>query len=255
MVELRADLVAALTGLISGIVLSVPVGPINLTIMNEGVRRGFRWALLIGMGATTMEVIYCAIAFTGFAAFFEGGWIKAAMEVFSFAFILFLGMKFLLARTVVAPLHISNAADRIEERIEERLHPRSAFTTGMVRVAGNVGVLLFWIILAANFMSRGWVKPAWDSKLACVAGVAIGTGSWFIGLSWGVSRGHGRFSERTLLHIEQFSGIILLTIALIHGGNIAWQLGKNRVHMWDSHETTNGTGVHIGGPGQSGTPK
>ncbi|MGC8990412.1 MAG: LysE family transporter, partial [Verrucomicrobiia bacterium] len=82
--EVRADLAAALTGLISGIVLSVPVGPINLTIMNEGVRRGFRWALLIGMGATTMEVIYCTIAFTGFAAFFEAGWIKAVMEVFSF---------------------------------------------------------------------------------------------------------------------------------------------------------------------------
>lgn len=33
---------AGLTGFISGLLLSVPVGPINLTLINEGARRGFR---------------------------------------------------------------------------------------------------------------------------------------------------------------------------------------------------------------------
>src|SRR5215467_8072611 len=95
-------LLAGLTGFISGLLLSIPVGPVNLTIMNEGARRGFKWASLIGLGATLMEVIYCAIAFTGFASFFEQGYIKAAMELFSFVFMLFLGMKFLIATSVPA---------------------------------------------------------------------------------------------------------------------------------------------------------
>src|SRR6516162_4208642 len=94
---------AALTGLISGLLLSIPVGPINLTILNEGARRGFKWAALIGLGATTMEVIYCFIAFTGFASFFTRGYIKATMELCSFVFLLFLGIKFLLAQSVQAP--------------------------------------------------------------------------------------------------------------------------------------------------------
>ena len=63
MPELPPILVAGLTGLISGFVLCLPVGPVNLTIMNEGARRGFLWALMIGLGATTMEVIYCFLAF------------------------------------------------------------------------------------------------------------------------------------------------------------------------------------------------
>src|SRR3954470_14505387 len=90
-------LLAVLTGFLSGLLLSIPVGPVNLTIMNEGARRGFKWAGLIGLGATLMEVIYCAIAFRGFAAFFSRGLIKAAMELFSFVFMLFLGVKFLVA--------------------------------------------------------------------------------------------------------------------------------------------------------------
>src|SRR5438876_9469830 len=140
-------LLAALTGFLSGLLLSIPVGPVNLTIMNEGARRGFLWAFLIGMGATAMEVIYCFIAFTGFASFFSRGYVKAAMELFSFVFMLFLGVKFLLAKSVAAPTHITAATDQIEARLEEKFHPHSAFMTGLVRVMGNPGVLLFWSIL------------------------------------------------------------------------------------------------------------
>ncbi len=229
MPELPPILVAALTGFISGLLLSIPVGPINLTIINEGARRGFRWAALIGLGASVMEVIYCTIAFTGFSSFFGNRYIKAAMEVFSFAFLLFLGVKFLMAKTVSAAMHIGPAADRLEDRIEGKFHPHSAFFTGLVRVMANPGVLLFWIFLAVNFTSREWVLPTWASKFACVGGVAVGTGLWFFGLSWMVSRGHGRFSEKSLLRIEHLSGVGLLGLGLIHGVRIAWQLAKNKM--------------------------
>ena len=64
MFDLPPLLLSGLTGFLSGLLLSIPVGPINLTIMNEGARRGFKWAALIGLGAVVMEVIYCTFAFT-----------------------------------------------------------------------------------------------------------------------------------------------------------------------------------------------
>lgn len=226
MAELDAIFRAGLTGFISGLLLSIPVGPVNLTIINEGARRGFKWALLISLGATAMEVIYCFVAFTGFASFFTRGVVKAAMELGSFVFMLFLGIKFLRAKSVEAPVEMGPIAHKLEERIEERFHPHSAFMTGFVRVMANVGVLVFWIILAANFISREWVRPDWPGKLACVSGVALGTGFWFLVLSFSSSRGHGRFSEKTLLRMEHISGISLLVIAVIHGGWIVWQMTK-----------------------------
>src|SRR5512135_2096472 len=116
---------AALTGFIASLLLSIPIGPINLTIMNEGARRGFIWALLIGAGATLAEVLYCSIAFTGFASLFVGPVMKAGMELFSFVFMLWLGVKFLIARSLPS-------VTRMEERIEKRLHPHSAFMVGLV---------------------------------------------------------------------------------------------------------------------------
>src|ERR1043166_1980830 len=222
MFHLPPMLVAGLTGFVSGFLLSVPVGPINFTIINEGARRGFRWAFLIGLGAVVMEVIYCALAFTGFASFFSQGYVKAAMELFSFVFMLFLGVKFLLARSI-------ESSHRLEVQIEEKLHPHSAFMTGFVRVMGNPGVFVFWIILAANFMSREWVQPGEVNKFACVGGVAVGTGLWFFGLSWATSLGHQKWSEKTLLRMEHFSGIGLLVIAFYHGIHIVWQMAHHKM--------------------------
>jgi threonine/homoserine/homoserine lactone efflux protein len=100
--------------------------------------------------------------------------------------------------------------------------------TGFVRVMGNPGVLVFWIILAANFISREWVEPNKLSKLSCIIGVAAGTGLWFLGLSWAVSLGHRKFNERTLLRMEHFSGLCLIGLGLINGVLIALQLAKHK---------------------------
>jgi threonine/homoserine/homoserine lactone efflux protein len=214
---------AAFTGFLSGFILSIPVGPINLTILNEGARCGFKAALLISIGAVLMELIYCAIAFTGFASFFQQGIIKASMELFSFVFMLYLGIKFLLAKSVPG-------ATRIETRIEQRLHPHSAFMIGFVRTMANPGVLLGWIILSAGFISHDWVQPTGEGKAACILGVAAGTGVWFLGLSWVAARGHGRFTEKTLLKMEHVSGVCMLVLAMGYGANIIWQLARHRVH-------------------------
>jgi threonine/homoserine/homoserine lactone efflux protein len=236
MPELSPNLLAALTGFISGLLLSIPVGPINLTIINEGARQGFFWALMIGLGATTMEVIYCFIAFTSLASFFDRGYVKAIMELCSFVFMLYLGIKFLRVKSVEA-VHLGEATDRLEARfkqqIEVRLHPHSAFMTGLVRVMGNLGVPVFWVILAANFISHEWVTPDWPGKLSCVGGVALGTGVWFVGLSWLVSLGHGKLSEKTLLRMEHLSGVGLLILGGIHGAMIVKQLAqiaRHRIH-------------------------
>jgi len=223
-------LLSALTGFIFGLLLSMPIGPVNLTIINSAAQRGFKYAVLIGLGAATMDVIYCTIAFTGFSSFFGIRIVKTSMEVFTFVFFLFLGVKFLTAKTVVAPTQLGDTASRIEKRIDEKLHPHSAFMTGFARVMGNLGVLLFWIVLAANLLSRDWVDDTTAGKAACIACVALGAITWFSALSYYVARrGYGQFSEQTLLRMERFSGVCLLFIGLYDGGHIAWQLAKHRL--------------------------
>jgi threonine/homoserine/homoserine lactone efflux protein len=213
MANLSDYLVPALTGFASGFLVSIPVGPINISIVNEGARRGFVWAFLIGLGAMIMEVIYCAIAFAGFSHLFDSRVVKATMELVSFLLMLFLGVKYLIA-------HSLPATTRSVESIEHRLHPHTAFWTGFVRCLGNPGVLLWWITISATFISHDWMDDTWQSKGMCLLGVTLGCFSWFTLLSFLVSRGHGRISTHTLLRMSQFSGASLLIVSLVMGGRL-----------------------------------
>jgi len=233
MADTHPILLAALTGFFFSLMFSsIPFGPINLTILNEGAQRGFKWAMLIGLGAATMETIYCAFSFTGFSTLLDHGIVQAFMQLFSFVFILFLGFKFLLAKSVHVATKLNTASEKIETTIEQKFHPHSAFMNGFARVLGNLGVLLFWIVLAANLMARDWVDAdSFSAKAACVGGVLLGTNTWFILLSFGVSRSHGRMGEKTLLRLQHFSGICLIIFGLIQGTHIAWQLARHSRHQ------------------------
>lgn len=216
---------AALSGLACALVFSsIPVGPVNLTILHEGARQGFRWAFMIGLGAATMDCIYCAISFTGFSSFFDIKLVKASMQLVSFLFLLYLGFKFLTAQTVNVPTKLDHASEKIEAQLEQKLHPHSAFMTGFVRVMGNLGVLLTWIVLTANLMAHEWVANKLGAKVACVTGVATGTVLWFGILSYGVSRSKGRMSEKTLLLLQHISGICLIGAGIFDGLRIIWHL-------------------------------
>lgn len=213
------SLTAIITGLIAGFLVSIPVGPINLTIINQGARLGFRWAVLIGLGAVTMEAAYCALALTGFSAFLRIPVIRSAMELLSFMFLLYLSWKYFSAKTI--PDHVHSA-----DVIEQKLHPRSAFMVGFVRVLGNPAVILVWVTLTATFLSHNWVDQTIDDRIGFVIGVAGGATLWFVLLAYGVSKGHGRISPRVLLRMEHVSGALLLIAALWIGGRIVWHLHK-----------------------------
>jgi threonine/homoserine/homoserine lactone efflux protein len=213
MPELTAIFLPWVIGLISGFLVSVPVGPVNVTIINEGARRGFRWALMIGLGAAAMEVIYCAIGFAGFAAALESRALRTVIGLISFFIMLVLGLRYLTAQSVPA-------MTRSVERVEDKLHPHSAFMIGFVRVLANPMVLLFWITLAAAFLSHEVVGPDGLSKLIFIGGVGVGASGWFVLLSYVVAQRHQHFTTENLLRMSRISGGCLLLVALLLGTRI-----------------------------------
>lgn len=206
-------------GAIAGFLVSMPIGPVNITVVNDGARHGFWHAWMVGLGAATMDVLYCSVGLASFSNLFTSRWMKAGMELGSFMLLLVLGWKYLRAKELT--IH-STAADKLEEK----LHPRTGYFTGLVRVLGNPGVLILWITLSATFLANDWIKPKPVEKALCVLGVGTGATLWFFLLSYGVSRGHGRFSSKTLLRLSHFSGGCLLIGAIF----VAYRIVKLLAH-------------------------
>ncbi len=203
-------MVAAGLGVVAGFVASIPGGPINATLIAEGARRGIRWCLFLGFGAVLMEAIYCGVAFAGFAQVFELRWVRATMELASFLLMLWLGVKYLRGTQIPG-------TEQVENFVEERFHPHTAFWTGFLRVLGNPGVLLLWVTVAAMLLSREWLENRWVSKWPFISGVAVGGMAWFGLVAWGIARGGSGFSATALRRMSRASGFLLLVVAVVVG--------------------------------------
>lgn len=197
-----------LVGLLSGFLSAVPVGPINTTILNEGGRRGFRRALLMGLGATVMEAIYCGIAFAGFSGMLRSRAATTLLQGLSIPLLVILGLRYVR-------LHDVPGIGRTARLVEEKLHPHTAFMTGFVRLAANPGVLVFWVAAASVFVGHGWIADSGPGKTACVAGIVSGVFLWFLILSYAATHAHRRLSTRSLIVLSHVSGIVLLLVALV----------------------------------------
>jgi hypothetical protein len=84
-------------------------------------------------------------------------------------------------------------------------------------------------VLSANLMLHGLVANSLVARAGCVGGVFLGTTLWFVILSYGVSRGHGKFGEKTLLRLQHISGLCLISTAVIEAAKIAWDLAKHKI--------------------------
>ena len=205
---LTGYLIAIISGAITGFICAVPVGPINVAIMEEGIQNGRKQAFIIAIGALLMEMIYCIIAFSGFATLFSDKIILATVELISFLAVTFFGIKYLMIDAVTVQ-------GKRAKVVENRLSPHTAFWTGFVRVLVNPNVLLFWIMISAVLISNQTIQAEWKSRMACVIGAAIGIGSWFTLLVIGSVRAKNRFSDKTLVKFSQISGVLLLLLSIV----------------------------------------
>jgi len=200
--------VAVGAGALTGFVCAVPVGPINVAIMEVGIHSGRTRALIIAIGALLMEMIYCVIAFGGFASLFEDPTIRATVELISFLAVTVFGIRYLMTDTVTVQ-------GKRARMIEQRLHPHTMFWTGFVRVLVNPNVLLFWIMISAVLLANGTLQPAWESRMACAAGAGLGIAAWFTLLVLGSARVRNQFSDRTLVRFSHVSGLLLLLLSVV----------------------------------------
>ena len=217
--QMLAWFTAFVAGFTAGFVLSIPVGPINITVLDEASRRGFLHAAMSSLGAMLMDIIYCAVAFAGFSGLFTTRMMRATMELLSFLLLIYLGFKYMLA-------HSMPTTNPTMEKVEEKLHPHTSFWIGFVRVLGNPAVLLLWITVSASFIAHGWISDDFNSKFWCVLGTFFGGLSWFLFLAFVVSRGHGKFSTQTLIRMSHISGASLLIAAVFIGYRLITALAE-----------------------------
>jgi threonine/homoserine/homoserine lactone efflux protein len=198
-------------GWLCGFVVSLPVGPMNLTVINRALRRGFWSAFLAGLGAISAEVIYAALMLAGHSTILDMPEVVWGMRFAALIIITALGLRYVLIR----PEKIQATDQQRVEKISERWHHPRSFLLGFVLTISNFMLLVLWATLATLLFAHEWVVPRWPSRTVCVVGVFFGGLTWFFLLAFSVSRARGRLKPDTLTELVRGSGAVFLLLAAL----------------------------------------
>ena len=207
-IQLLQSLVA---GVVCGFVVAVPVGPVNLTVINQALRRGFLRAFMAGVGAVTAETIYASAMLAGRTAILDKSPVRFALHITAVIVIVGIGVRAVLFKEEKFEARDEAKAEKADEHWH---HPR-AFLLGFILAISNLLLLVVWAALSHFLFEREWVDPKLSSRWMCSAGVFLGGSLWFFLLAFFVSRAHRRVSARTLTLLVRSCGVVFLVFAAL----------------------------------------
>ena len=195
-------------GIIVGISLGAPVGPVNVEIVRRGLRGGFRSGWMVGIGATTADAIYCMMIIAGLTPLIDQLIVRTILWTLGTGFLFFLGWSSI--KPVIWPGRMIVDDDRAFER--------SSFTTGFLIAALNPMGILFWLSVGGGLVASG-VEQASDlvGIAAIVLGVIAGLVIWITTLSTLVHGGRRFVSDHVYRWINFGSGLILIGFGIWFG--------------------------------------
>jgi len=212
-----------LAGFLAGFIVAVPVGPVNLTVINQALRRGFGTAFLAGVGAMCAETVYASLMLWGHSSILETPRffgiprrdVVLALRIIAVGVIAGMGIRYLFFKS--ARLDASEAA---ATQIDERWHHPQTFFLGFALTISNLMLVVVWATVATLLFAREWVVPTRASRILCATGVLGGGSTWFFLLAFFVSRAHRRVKSETLTVLVRSCGVLFLGFA----GLLAYKL-------------------------------
>lgn len=191
------DISLLLKGLLAGITIAAPLGPVNLICIHRTLSRGSRNGLISGLGAATADTFYGIIA--GFGLTLVSNFLINHQNILRIAggiFIIFLG-----ARVFFYHFRRKNYDTENVGLVKE------FSSTFFLTLTNPITILAFLGIFAALGLTTKDLTYLSASILVC--GVFLGSAIWWTILSSGVDRFRERFTDNTLHHINQISGVII----------------------------------------------
>ena len=188
-------------GLIVGLSIAAPVGPIGLLCIRSSLAEGRVSGLLSGLGAATADAVYGSIAGFGLTAVSsllikERFWIGAVGG----AFLCYLGV-----RTFLSPPAAHTAST-------SRMGLAAAYlSTFALTLTNPITILSFVAVFAGLGLSA---RASYSAATLLVLGVFAGSALWWLALSTLVGALRTRIDERTMRLINLISGSLIVALGI-----------------------------------------
>jgi threonine/homoserine/homoserine lactone efflux protein len=189
-------------GIIIGVMVAVPVGPLGLLCINRALRLGPVIGLFSGLGVATADALGAGIAALGIS--FVSDFLsdhQIILRLLGGVFLVYLGMRIYSSRPrpEIPPSRVNGLV-------------AAYATTFFITLSNPVTFLQFMAIYA------GWHVESMSGRYVAAAvlalGVFIGSALWWVALFVGLTTFRERFNFRILTWVHRVSGIVIAAAGL-----------------------------------------
>ncbi len=191
-------------GLLIGVLVSAPMGPIGMLCIQRTLNKGRLHGFVTGLGAALSDVIYAAI--TSLAMGVVAGFVESNHDILQlFGSIVLAGFGYYIFQ--------SNPVRSLRKQKENKLSFTQDFISAFLLTFSNVLIVLLYIGLFARF---GFVRTEYSlwMLLGGVACIGIGAVLWWFVITYVVSKLSKWFNIRGIWLMNRIVGSIIIILSI-----------------------------------------
>ncbi|HWJ18340.1 MAG TPA: LysE family transporter, partial [Geobacterales bacterium] len=237
----------AIIGLIIGVLIAAPVGPVNIVCIQRTLERGFWGGFAAGLGAVLADGLIATVAAYGASAisgFMRDHQLK--IELIGGFIMTGFGLNVFLAQPKIVATATTNIARlrRLSSIIPRPLRPALRLKVWRIMphlsivpqtfflTITNPGAILGLFALFGGATSVLGGIDNWIQAITVVTAIMAGSLMWWAGLSRLIARVRHKITESRLKRINQVSGAVLVMFGAVLFVQFAYGLAGHRMAGW-----------------------
>ena len=205
-------------GIIIGICVSAPMGPIGVLCIQRTLNRGKYYGIATGLGATASDLLYAIV--TGYGMSFVVDFLQLHKFAIQIAgSILVLAFRFYLSR--------SNPVRQLSKTSEAKESYMQDFVTSFALTVTNPVIIFLFMALYARFNFIA-ASTQFGQAVIGFSSILVGACIWWFFLTSIVNVFRNKFNVRGLRWVNIITGSIIMIIAVI--GVIMTLAGDEFIH-------------------------
>jgi len=206
-----SDWYLMLNGVLIGIVVAAPIGPVNLICIRRTLAYGRTNGFVSGLGAAVGDAVFAAIAAFGLTAAFAllttfGVWLQVIGGVFLIA----LGIHTFFHKPADNPDVVSKSTGKLA---------RAMLATFVLTIT-NPATMLGFVAIFGGVEGLITVNSSMASAGMLVAAVFLGSALWWLGVAMSVGMLRHRMTDEMLVLFNHISGILIASFGVFVLGRL-----------------------------------
>ena len=199
-------------GILAGALTGVPIGPVNVAVIDAAYRHTLRRAIAVGLGGAMADCLYAGLGVMGVTPFLRT-YPTVLTLIYAISGIVLMVYGFLTARsqpvTPAAPPTHEHAPDENSVAFRRR-ELKQGFTLGVALILLNPAAVVTWVVIMGSVIPD--TSTHWDG-LACAIGVFAGSWSWFTLVAYLTQKGKHVLGDKAAW-IPRVVGVLLMIYAV-----------------------------------------